>query len=66
MAPEHMLTTQEALPRTSCPPLGAAFLWPAGRFARRLELGDARWLFYVSITYLPLLLSLLAINKICH
>jgi protoheme IX farnesyltransferase len=46
--------------------LGAAFLWPAGRFARRLEMGDARWLFYGSITYLPLLLSLLVINKNCH
>lgn len=46
--------------------LGLAFLWPAWRFARSRTEADARRLFYISITYLPLLLSLLVLDKMCH
>jgi protoheme IX farnesyltransferase len=43
--------------------LGAGFIWSAWRFSRRIGLGGARRLFYASILYLPLLLSLIIISK---
>jgi protoheme IX farnesyltransferase len=43
--------------------LGAGFLWCAWQFSRRISVAGARRLFYASILYLPLLLSLLVINK---
>jgi len=44
--------------------LGLAFLWCAIRFARLLAIAQARQLFLASILYLPLLLSLLVMDKI--
>jgi heme o synthase len=51
--------------------LGLVFLWFAIRFARQLRVGSAaladtraRQLFYVSILYLPLLLTLMVLDKI--
>ena len=44
--------------------LGAAYLWFAILFARRLTLPAARQLFFMSILYLPLLLGLLVLDKI--
>ncbi len=44
--------------------LGAAFLWCAVRFARHLTAQRARQLFFMSIIYLPLLLGLLAFDKV--
>jgi protoheme IX farnesyltransferase len=44
--------------------LGVVFLWYAIQFARELNMQRARQLFFVSIIYLPLLLTLLVIDKI--
>jgi len=44
--------------------LGLAFLWFSIRFARSLAMAQARQLFLASILYLPLLLSLLVMDKI--
>jgi protoheme IX farnesyltransferase len=44
--------------------LGAAFLWSAFQFARQLTLRRARILFYASIIYLPLLLTLMVLDKL--
>lgn len=43
--------------------LGAGFLVCAIRFASRLDRGSARILFFASILYLPLLLSILVLDK---
>ncbi len=43
--------------------LGAAFLWFAIQFARHLTVPRARQLFYVSILYLPLLLTVMVLDK---
>jgi heme o synthase len=44
--------------------LGLTFLWFAIQFARRLTVSSARQLFYVSILYLPLLLTVMVLDKI--
>jgi heme o synthase len=44
--------------------LGIAFVWFAIQFARHLTISRARQLFYVSILYLPLLLTLMVIDKV--
>ncbi len=44
--------------------LGAAYLWCAIQFARRLTTARARRLFFASILYLPLLLALLVLDKV--
>jgi heme o synthase len=44
--------------------LGAGFVWSAFRFARSLTLQRARVLFYASIIYLPVLLTLMVLDKI--
>jgi len=44
--------------------LGAAYVWFAVRFSRRLSLTTARQLFFMSIIYLPLLLGLMVIDKV--
>jgi protoheme IX farnesyltransferase len=44
--------------------LGLAFLWFAVRFARDLTLSRARQLFFASILYLPLLLTVMVLDKI--
>lgn len=44
--------------------LGLAFVWFAMQFARELTVARARQLFYVSITYLPLLLILMVWDKV--
>jgi protoheme IX farnesyltransferase len=46
--------------------LGLAFLWCAIQFSRELTRGRARQLFFASILYLPLLLGLMAIDKVRH
>jgi len=43
--------------------LGLAFVWFAIQFARHLSVPRARQLFYVSILYLPLLLTLMVLDK---
>ena len=43
--------------------LGAAYLWYAIRFAKRLDVPSAKKLFFASIIYLPLLLSVLVLDK---
>lgn len=43
--------------------LGGAFLWVALRFARQLTVARARQLFFASIVYLPLLLTLLVLDR---
>ena len=43
---------------------GVTFLWFAVRFSRGLTLGQARQLFYVSLLYLPVLLSLMVLDKV--
>ena len=43
--------------------LGLVFLWFAVQFARRLTIPSARQLFYASVLYLPLLLSLMVWDK---
>jgi protoheme IX farnesyltransferase len=42
--------------------LGMAMLILAIRFARRLDQSTARWLFLASVTYLPIVLALLAFD----
>lgn len=44
--------------------LGVSFVWCAFQFSRQLTLQRARRLFFASIIYLPLLLSLMAIDKV--
>jgi len=44
--------------------LGGVFLWMAIDFSRKLNLSRARWLFYASILYLPLLLGAMVIDKV--
>lgn len=44
--------------------LGFAFLACAFRFARRLDRGSARMLFFASIIYLPVLFAILVLDKI--
>ena len=46
--------------------LGVAFLWFAIQFARQMTVLRARQLFFASILYLPLLMGLLALDKIKH
>ncbi len=46
--------------------LGMAFLGLACQFARRLTVAHARRLFFISITYLPLLLALMVWDKLKH
>jgi heme o synthase len=46
--------------------LGIAFLWCAIQFSRELTRGRARQLFLASILYLPLLLGLMALDKVRH
>jgi protoheme IX farnesyltransferase len=43
--------------------LGAGYVWSAWQFSRRLTLQRARVLFYASILYLPLLLTLMVLDK---
>ena len=44
--------------------LGLVFLWFAIQFARQLTLARARQLFFVSILYLPLLLTVMVLDKV--
>src|SRR5207249_7847080 len=44
--------------------LGAAFLWCAIQFSRHLTKARARQLFFASIIYLPLLLTLMVMDKV--
>jgi protoheme IX farnesyltransferase len=44
--------------------LGAAYLWFAVQFSRQLTVAGARRLFFMSITYLPLLLGLMVLDKV--
>jgi protoheme IX farnesyltransferase len=44
--------------------LGLAFLWSAVRFSRERTVARARHLFFTSILYLPLLLGLMALDKV--
>jgi protoheme IX farnesyltransferase len=44
--------------------LGAAFLYCAIQFARQLTISRARQLFFVSILYLPLLLTVMVLDKL--
>ena len=44
--------------------LGVAYLWCAFNFSRQLTLRSAKHLFFSSIIYLPLLLTLLVLDKI--
>jgi protoheme IX farnesyltransferase len=44
--------------------LGVSFVWCAFQFSRKLTLQRARILFFASIIYLPLLLSLMVIDKV--
>jgi heme o synthase len=44
--------------------LGIAFLWCAIQFSRDLSRAKARQLFFASILYLPLLLGLMALDKV--
>lgn len=43
--------------------LGVAYLWCAIQFGRRLDAGAAKRLFFASIIYLPLLLTVLVLDK---
>jgi len=43
--------------------LGLAFAWFAVQFARHLTISRARQLFYASILYLPLLLTIMVVDK---
>lgn len=45
---------------------GIAFLWYAIQFSRELTRARARQLFFASILYLPLLLGLMALDKVRH
>jgi heme o synthase len=77
-ARQALLFTLGLLPLSLCPTLfhaagpiylagavllGLTFVWCALRFARELTLPRARQLFYFSLLYLPLLLTLLALDK---
>jgi protoheme IX farnesyltransferase len=44
--------------------LGILFIWSAFQFSRSLTIPRARQLFYVSLVYLPVLMGLLALDKI--
>ncbi len=44
--------------------LGTAYLWFAFQFSRQLTVSAARRLFFMSITYLPLLLGLMVLDKV--
>src|SRR5581483_299647 len=44
--------------------LGFGYLWFAIQFSRHLTIPRARWLFFASILYLPLLLGLMVFDKI--
>jgi protoheme IX farnesyltransferase len=44
--------------------LGLAFLWFAVRFARQLTVARARQFFFASILYLPLLLTVMVLDKV--
>jgi protoheme IX farnesyltransferase len=44
--------------------LGLAFMWFAVQFSRHLSLSRARQLFYASILYLPLLLTVMVLDKV--
>ena len=44
--------------------LGMFFLWRAIQFVKSADLPHARQLFFASIIYLPLLLSLLVLDKV--
>ncbi len=44
--------------------LGLVFLWFAARFARELTVQRARQLFFVSILYLPALLTMMVLDKV--
>lgn len=44
--------------------LGLVFIWFAAQFARQVTVARARQLFLVSILYLPLLLGLMAVDKL--
>jgi protoheme IX farnesyltransferase len=44
--------------------LDAAFIWCAWQFARHLTIPRARQLFYLSLLYLPLVFTLMALDKI--
>lgn len=46
--------------------LGVAFLWCALLFSRRLTTTTARLLFLVSVIYLPVLLSVMVLDKAAH
>ena len=46
--------------------LGLGFLWCSIRFSRDLSRTNARRLFFASILYLPLLLGLMALDKVRH
>ncbi len=46
--------------------LGLAFLWCAIQFSRELTRPRARQLFFASILYLPILLGLMALDKVRH
>ena len=46
--------------------LGGSYLWYAWSFSRDLSVARARRLFFVSILYLPLLLSVMVMDKIKH
>jgi protoheme IX farnesyltransferase len=46
--------------------LGLAFFWCAIQFSRELTRARARQLFFASILYLPLLLGLMALDKVRH
>src|ERR1041385_1470491 len=46
--------------------MGLAFLWCAIQFSRELTRARARQLFFASILYLPLLLGLMALDKVRH
>jgi protoheme IX farnesyltransferase len=46
--------------------LGLTFAWCAARFSQHLTLPRARQLFYASLFYLPLLLAVMAFDKLRH
>jgi protoheme IX farnesyltransferase len=44
--------------------LGISFVWFAFQFSRHLTISRARQLFYFSLVYLPLLLTVMVLDKI--
>jgi heme O synthase-like polyprenyltransferase len=46
--------------------LGLAFLWCAVQFSLQLTAARARYLFYASLLYLPLLLGTMVFDKITN